>query len=91
MVNAFSAIRQFERFLFRGVPEHPEPTWQRKINANVTDRHTGRSQLPVQSSGYDTSDWRPICKIVYKPDKEQIEFVRDRTPDEGGSGGQDEC
>lgn len=83
MVNSFRAIRQFERFLFRGVPERPESTWQREINANVVDRCTGRSQISEQQYEYDTSKWQLISTIIYRPDQEQIEIVREQDTSQG--------
>ncbi len=41
-------IRRFERFMFHGVPERPEPTFQRNDNPNYTDRHTGKSNYSVK-------------------------------------------
>lgn len=78
MVNSFRAIRQFERFLFRGVPERPESIWQRNLNANVIDRYTGRSQLSQKQFEYDTTKWRLISTVIYRPDQEQIEIVREQ-------------
>jgi hypothetical protein len=46
-------IRKFERFLFKGIPEQPEPVWERDDNANVFMRQTGKSQS--SSSGSDIS------------------------------------
>jgi hypothetical protein len=34
-------IRKFERFLFKGVPDQPESTWERNDNSNVSMRTTG--------------------------------------------------
>jgi hypothetical protein len=83
MVNPFRAIRQFERFLFKGVPERPESTWQREINANFTDRYTGKSQLSEQQFEYDTDNWRLISTVIYRPDQEQIEIVREQDTSQG--------
>ena len=41
MTNPYRAVRQFERMLFRGVPEQPESMWQG--HGQVNDRPTGRS------------------------------------------------
>jgi hypothetical protein len=77
MINPFRAIRQFERFLFRSVPEHPESNWQRNTFAHVADRPTGKSQLFESSNHYDTMKGQLIATIIYKHDKEQIEIVRE--------------
>jgi len=37
-------IRKFERFLFKGISEQPEPTWERNDNTNVEMRKTGKAQ-----------------------------------------------
>ncbi len=39
---------KFERFLFDGVHEHPEPIWERDENTHYRVRHTGKS--------YDSTD-----------------------------------
>lgn len=73
MFNQFRAIRQFERFLFRGVPEQPESAWQRDdVNAHVVKRLSGRSQLPGQEQR-STQD-NLICTIVYRPTLREVEI-----------------
>lgn len=37
-------VRKFERFLFNGIPESPEQTWERNGNTSVALRQTGKSQ-----------------------------------------------
>jgi hypothetical protein len=73
MANPYRAFRQLERWLFRGVPEHPEPTWQRDFNALVRDRQTGKSQLSYEPSRRPKG--RRIVTIIYRPDVEEIEYV----------------
>lgn len=75
MTNPYRAIRQFERFLFRGAPEHPESIWQRTTNANVEDRYTGKSQKLDQCIENDIEGCQLISTIIYKQDKEQIEII----------------
>ncbi len=41
MSNPYRAVRQFERLLFRGVPEQPEALWTG--HGHVNERETGRS------------------------------------------------
>lgn len=77
MTNFFRAIRQFERFLFQGVPEQPEPTWERNISAHVEDRYSGKSQLLEQWDYYDTTEDQLIATIIYQPDEKQIKIVRE--------------
>jgi hypothetical protein len=87
MVNYFCAFRRFERFVFRGVPEHPEPIWERTINANVVDRHTGRSHITEQRNSHDTEENRLIATIVFRPDLKQIEVIREgQEPKEASRG-----
>ena len=43
-MNSSKIIRKFERMLFKGIPEQPEPTWERHSNTNVSMRETGRAQ-----------------------------------------------
>ena len=74
MANPYRAFRQFERMLFRGVPEQPEPSWQRDSHALVPDRHTGKSQLPDGSSG--GTKGKLIATIKYRPKSKKILYVR---------------
>lgn len=76
MLNYFRAFRQFERFLFRGVPEHPEQIWERETNASATDRYTGRSQLVKRPGSYQIRRGEVIAKITYRHDLKQIEISR---------------
>lgn len=77
MTNSFRAIRQFERFLFRGVLEQPEPTWERNTYAHVGDRHTGKSQLLERRDYYETGEEELIATIIYRPDQKEIKIVRE--------------
>lgn len=43
-------IRRFERFMFHGVPERPEPTFQRNDHASYTERQTGKPTSSSRSS-----------------------------------------
>lgn len=76
MLNYFRAFRQFERFLFRGVPEHPEQIWERETNASATDRYTGRSQLVKRPGSYRIRRGEVIARITYRHDLQQIEISR---------------
>lgn len=62
--DPFRAIRQFERLLFRGVPEHPEPTWQRDSNEHVSQRMTGRPASARASSRAPEQDLL-VARVVY--------------------------
>ncbi len=73
MNNAYRAFRQFERLLFRGVPEQPEPSWQRDFHSLVPIRHTGKSQLPYEP--FLQAKGKVIATIIYRPEAEEIEYV----------------
>lgn len=83
MANPFRATRQFERFLFRGVPEQPEAIWQRKPMAYVNDRTTGRSQFAEQHSYYESIEAEVIATIIYQPNLQKIKIVRETKHPEG--------
>ena len=42
-MNRSKIIRKFEKFIFQGVPERPESTFERNDYASFTVRHTARS------------------------------------------------
>lgn len=71
MLDYFADFREFERFLFRGVPEHPEPMWQRETNSISGERQTGRSQLIRRRSNRITSG-ELIATITYDHDAHEI-------------------
>ncbi len=50
-------IRKFEMFMFHGVPEKPESTYQRNNHANYTVRLTGEStnSMPLETDQEDGS------------------------------------
>jgi len=57
--------RKFERFLFNGIPERPEPIWERNANTYVSVRHTGQAQTCSEQTndeskiiGYFTYDFK---------------------------------
>jgi hypothetical protein len=73
MANPYRAFRQLERQIFRGVPEQPEPIWQRDLNAHVPERLTGRSQLVDGLRGSAATDGATLIgTIVYRPRAEEI-------------------
>lgn len=76
MVDHFSAFRRFERFLFKGVPEHPEPSWERETSGNVTERRTGKSHILERRNSHQEEVAEVIATIYFRPDLEQIEIVR---------------
>lgn len=52
-------VRKFERFLFNGVPEQPEPTWERDDNTHVYMRQTGKPQ--TSSHNFDLNE---SCLVI---------------------------
>lgn len=57
-------IRKFERFLFKGISEQPEPTWERNDNTNVEMRKTGKAQsISVDKS--EENDFQIIGEFIY--------------------------
>jgi hypothetical protein len=73
MANPYRSNRQFERLLFRGVPEHAETIWERDTNAIVTDRCTGKSQL--EQLNQNDQDLELIAKINFKPLEKKVEVI----------------
>lgn len=77
-MKSHSAFRRMERKVFDGVPEQPEPVWERDTNANVAERATGRSQFSnaVQAAALASA---PVVAILrYSADwEETVEFVMD--------------
>lgn len=68
-------IRKFERLVFNGVPEKPEPNYERELNADVNDRFTGKSQILSQSLVPNKENLRKIADIYFYPDSETIKVV----------------
>ncbi len=65
---------KFERFLFKGIPEQPEPIWERNANTNIRERQTGKSQN--KSSVNNIKDKSKIIGfITYDFDKKTEEFT----------------
>ena len=50
MLDPYSAFRQFERLLFRGVPEQPDSVWERDSSSLIDERRSGQSQLAEDDS-----------------------------------------
>lgn len=74
MVNPYRACRQLERLLFGGVPERPEPNWERDgFNGQVEDRETGRALLSYEAP--DETQGRLIARIKYTADADEVEYV----------------
>ncbi len=73
MYDAYAAFRELERLFFRGVPERPEPVWERELNAIAPDRQSGRSQLAFEVS--QGAVGVRVATIVHWPDGDEIEYA----------------
>jgi hypothetical protein len=69
------AMRKLEAFLFQGVPERPEPTFERDGYAHATERSTGRS---INSSGTpeQSGEWVTFGQIKVDIETETEVFER---------------
>lgn len=76
MIDPFRAIRRLERFLFRGVPEHPESTYQRDVNSISGDRLTGRSQLNKSRFSNREQFGKIIAEIHFYPEEQRTKIIR---------------
>jgi hypothetical protein len=73
-MKSLNVIRKFERFNFHGVPESPEPSYDRNYNAQYIERQTGRS-LSTLNSNLDLSQFPIIGYIIDDPDTHEEIFV----------------
>jgi hypothetical protein len=71
-----SIIRKFERLVFRGVPEKPEPNFERTLNADADDRLTNRSQLKPSRSEINDNEATLIANIKYYPEIGEIKIEK---------------
>ena len=69
------AARKLEAFLFHGVPERPEPTFERDDHANFTQRSTGRS-LGTAGSSPERGEWVTFGKVKVDIETETEVFER---------------
>lgn len=69
------AARKLEAFLFHGVPERPETTYERDDHANVTQRSTGRS-LNSLRTGPESGDWVTFGRVKVDIETETESFER---------------
>jgi len=65
MHNTYRSIRQLERFLFRGVPEHPEPAYPGDSNASVEVRLTGKTQASEKALDATEKDFELFATVIY--------------------------
>lgn len=70
-------IRRYERFVFHGVPERPEPVFERDDNSYVAERATGRAVHSETESSSDDSTLIGYIRINLEKGTE--EFIRVET------------
>jgi len=72
--NLYRAYRRIERMLFFGVPEQPEPMWEREGSNESGDRVTGR---PLVSSGaglVSLEGAETLATIKYNPETGELVY-----------------
>jgi hypothetical protein len=69
------AARKLEAFLFHGVPERPETTYERDDHGNVTQRSTGRS-LTSSGTAHELGDWVTFGRVKVDIETETETFER---------------
>jgi hypothetical protein len=69
------AARKLEAFLFHGVPERPESTFERDDNSHVTERATGRS-LSSPGAARKSDAWVTFGQIKVDIETETETFER---------------
>lgn len=67
-------VRKFERFLFKGVPEQPEHTWERNDNSLVAMRQTGKPQSITSFSEFNSGE-EIIGKYIYNFEEQREEYI----------------
>lgn len=73
-MNNSIMTRKFERLLFKGVPEQPEPIWERDDNMYVSMRKSGKSQC----ASIDTiSKGEAIGKFKFDFETGAVNYERD--------------
>ena len=74
-MDSSDAARKFEKFVFHGVPEKPEPTFERDDYSQYTERQTGRT-LNGAVDRVAKGEWVVVGKVVVDLVSETEEFVR---------------
>lgn len=67
-------IRKFERFLFKGIPEQPEPTWERDDNTYVEMRQTGKAQASSENTEISCES-KVVGEFFYDYEKQTEKYV----------------
>jgi hypothetical protein len=74
-MDSSDATRKLEAFLFHGVPERPETTFERDDQGNFTQRSTGRS-LGSAGTTHESAEWVTVGRIKVDIDAETETFER---------------
>lgn len=76
-MKALKVIRRFEKFNFQGVPERPEPMFQRNNYSQFTERQTGQTINPnLENDGYEKSPIIGYIKDDFKKKEESFIAVK---------------
>jgi hypothetical protein len=81
MPDTDRAARQFERHVFRGVPEQPESNLERDSNLYAHDRQSGKSQLEDDPTTHILRDAIHVGTITYRLDANEVSYERTTEPD----------
>lgn len=74
VADPFRASRQFERMIFGGVPEHPEPNAERQAHEHASTRVTGRSPHGCEYDVNAEAEGILIASIVYDDATCSVEY-----------------
>jgi hypothetical protein len=72
--NLYRAYRRIERMLFFGVPEQPEPMWEREGSNESGDRVTGRPLVSGNSHSVSIEEAETLATISYNPDSCELVY-----------------
>lgn len=74
-MDSSDAERKLEKFLFHGVPEKPESTYERDDHAHFTERSTGHS-LKTSAGDKRRSEWVVLGRVILDRETETESFIR---------------
>lgn len=76
MADPYRASREFERMIFGGVSEHPEPNAETHGHDHVSTRMTGRSSHGQGLHTPPAEDGTLIATITYNEVTGEVEYRR---------------
>ena len=74
-MDSSDAERKLEKFLFHGVLEKPEPTYERDDHTHFTERSTGRS-LKTSAGDKRRGKWVVLGRVILDRETETETFIR---------------